>query len=591
MSQPKKILPVFLQTLFIFLGTLISLSTQGQPQALLTASRLSGPAPLAVMFDATGTIHSDQSIDTFRELGYYFDFDDSGSGVWETTGLSKNTETGAPLAAHVFDTPGVYSVAVRAQDYYGLWSDARLTITVADPDDIYAGINTVLMSMGDDFSHGPSDAQRLDNLVSWPIFESGKRYLLRQGDDFSSLGQLRLNDVSDFYLGSFGVSGIKPKVSSVLIFMDEDNAATPPQHGVVEGLDSDAINQINMFNHLLIYNNNLNADGATISNCGAVDWYPLNQPGTSNLSDWRWCSGLFVVDNTIDMRNQSVGRQNGIQGGGKWLALLGNRSTNAQEHTARIFYSYKSVVGHNELTGINPTGGRHALKMHAQGEGEWADMLFPNGTPPMHRPRSRYLRIHNNLLGNQASPNAWTFQLAPQDDGSSGTVEGLQDVVVEDNEFIFSVATVADMQTLGSRITERGSSRTMGVWVTDIHPSNYPNDESWHGPYFIDDQIPQVSAPQAEERPVEEETEESPVVTEGSSEPPADPAPVNAPEPPTIAEPTQTASGGCTVAHPQGYDPMLPSLLLLSLLWHYRRSFRLMVVTPSLAAVSICNHV
>ena len=576
MLHSQEFLSVCCRTLFVLFTVFVSLSSQAQPHAQLTASRLSGPAPLAVMFDATGTSHSDEQIDTFRELGYYFDFDDPGSGVWETSGLSKNSEIGAPLAAHVFDSPGEYSVAVRAQDYYGLWSDARLTITVTDPDNRYAATNTVLLSMGDDFSHGPSDAESLGNLTSWPAFESGKRYLLSQGDDFSALGQLRLDDVSNFYIGSFGVSGVKPRVSSVLVFMDEDNAASPPEHGVIEGLDSGGIAQINMFHHLLIYNNTLDADGATISSCGAVSWYPLNQPGTSSLSDWRWCSGLFVVGNQIDMRNQADSRQNGIQGGGKWLAILGNRSTNAREHTARIFYSFKTVVGHNEFTGINPTGGRHALKMHALGVDQWTDMLFPSGTAPLHRPRSQYLRIHNNRLGNEASPNAWTFQLAPQDDGSSGTVEGLQDVVVEANEFILSSATRADMQSLGSSITERGNSRAVGVWVTDIYPSNYPNDESWHGPYFIDDQVPLVSAPEERqesplEEGLEEEVEEPEVAPSGGSEPPATPSPAPVSEPATVAEPTPAPGGGCTVAHPKGFDPMLPSLLLLSLLWYHRR--------------------
>ena len=485
-------------TCVVSIVSVFASAVYAQPTAQMTASRASGPAPLAVLFDATDTTHSDSSLDTYRQLGYYFDFDDPESGNWATSGLSKNREIGAPLAAHVFDRPGVYRVGVRAQDAQGRWSDAWQTITVTDPDNVFSGTNTVVISRGSDFTGAPAGAQRIANATSWPAFESGKRYLLKAGDNFSSLGQIFLRDVSDFQIGSFG-SGAKPVVASVFITMHENNAPNPPQRGVVRDLQVLSIYQQMIFHHLLLYRNTLVGNGAGISNAGAIEWYPINKRGTSSLTDWEWCKGYFIVENQVDMNNVYTGPRNPIQGGAKWFVALGNHSTDANEHTLRAFYSYKSVFGHNELTGMNSTGGRHALKMHAKGVAQWNDRLFPSGTTSLNEPRSRYLRVHNNTLGNANSLNAWTLQVAPQDDGRSGTVEGMQDVVVESNRFVLSPnSTLSDMQTLGSRITERGNTRSRGVMTTSSYPSNYPNDASWHGPYYINDAVPTVSAPNRE---------------------------------------------------------------------------------------------
>ena len=92
----------------------------GGPIALsLVSSRVSGVAPLAVFFDATGTTAS-STPRPFHDLEYRWDFGDVGSGTW-TTGSSagvssRNTATG-PVAAHVFETPGTYTIARSFPDW------------------------------------------------------------------------------------------------------------------------------------------------------------------------------------------------------------------------------------------------------------------------------------------------------------------------------------------------------------------------------------------------------------------------------------------------------------------------------------------
>jgi len=477
------------------------------PLASLVASRVSGPAPLAVLFDATGTTDSDGAIDPFRELGYYFDFDDSGSGTWTHSGLSKNTETGGPLAAHVFESPGTYEVGVRARNANGSVSDAWVTITVSDPDVVYSGTDTVVISVGADFAEAPAGAQQLGGVSSWPSWESGKRYLLKAGDDFTGLGQLRMTDISNFHLGSFG-SGAKPIVSGVRVDMDEDNAATPPENGVVQGLDTDGIAQYQMFTNILIYRNDVIGDGSDIVFAAANEWYARNQRGTSAPEDWKHPGPIFVVENHVNMQGYPDGRSNGIAGLAHHVAILGNLSELAKEHSVRLFGTYKSVIGHNLLSGPATDRNRHDLKLMANGVNDWpADhSIFQPGTTDDVLPNTRYVRVHNNTFGRTGSPHSWHVQFAPQDSGSSETVEGVRDMLLENNEFVngnTDDGIERGLQTLGHNIIERGNDFPAS-WTGPVQTTSYPSEYTdysalytpfWHGPYFVDDPVPVVDAP------------------------------------------------------------------------------------------------
>lgn len=170
---------------------LACLGAEGTPRpvAHLAASKLSGVAPLGVLFDATATTHGgDADVNAFVDLTYAFNFGDTSSGTWTHSGLSKNVQEGGALAAHVFDTPGTYSVSVVVQDDAGESSTATLSIEVEDPDLVFAGEDTLCLSTGTAMDGCPAGARLLPSLNAWPTFESNKRYLLRAGDDFMDLG-------------------------------------------------------------------------------------------------------------------------------------------------------------------------------------------------------------------------------------------------------------------------------------------------------------------------------------------------------------------------------------------------------------------
>ncbi|HEY9095584.1 MAG TPA: PKD domain-containing protein, partial [Hydrogenophaga sp.] len=101
-------------------GTAPSLGQTSQSVvAQLDATRISGTAPLAVQFDASGTTSSLGSQLPFHHVRYAFSFGDDRGQTWPASGLSKNLQSGGPLAAHVYDLPGTYQVRVRATDQAG----------------------------------------------------------------------------------------------------------------------------------------------------------------------------------------------------------------------------------------------------------------------------------------------------------------------------------------------------------------------------------------------------------------------------------------------------------------------------------------
>ena len=110
-------------------------ATHGGPIALsLVASRVSGVAPLTVFFDATGTTAAGTPR-PFHDLEYRWDFGDAGKGRWSTgsTTGDRNLATG-PVAAHVFETPGTYTVNLTANA-----AKSSRVITVQDPDMVFSG--------------------------------------------------------------------------------------------------------------------------------------------------------------------------------------------------------------------------------------------------------------------------------------------------------------------------------------------------------------------------------------------------------------------------------------------------------------------
>lgn len=448
------------------------------PQAQIFASRTIGPAPLAVFFDATGTTDSNTAIDPFRDLGYRFDFGDPLAGTWETTGNSKGQQVGGPLAAHVFDNPGTYQVSVTARDADGNSSVANVTITVLSPDESFSGIRTVCLSRTTDVSGCPVNAQRITGVTAWPAFQSGYRYLLRRGQDFSALGTINFGSssggLSDAQLGAFG-SGEKPIVRDVYIQSGYSGVSTGHNRIVVMDLHARNIFQVRVGRDVLIYRNSLLSQGMIEF---AFLWsYDLERASGT----WRNPENIFLVENVIDRNFNTSANQNpnGITGNGVRIALLGNTVTRTVQHNVRLWQGAKVVFAHNVITAITSEPIRHGLKIHSGG----TDPILENiSAPQVQRQRSSELLIADNRFGGAATSVNWITAVGPQ---NLESVEGIERVIFEDNVFQYGSNYFRDITWAGRDFVDRGNTNetaNRAASVGELVNTSLPS--SWVGPYF-----------------------------------------------------------------------------------------------------------
>ncbi|GIX23392.1 MAG: hypothetical protein KatS3mg122_0623 [Caldimonas sp.] len=424
------------------------------------------------MFDATATTSSLSGVDPYRQVTYSFDFGDERGERWAISGLPKNTQTGGPLAAHVFDVPGTYTVRVRAIDSTGASTTASMTVTVHNADSVYSGNQTVCVSQTANYAGCPSGALTQTGL---PASYSGKRVLLRRGESF---GQINIrHGERNVIVGAFG-SGNKPRVTSVRIGSGRPDTASFAEDITVMDLNiADGIVQDSSAARLLLYRNDL-ADAGNNNRIwfgAALDYWAGSDP-YRNVSPSQFYNPreIFIVENRI--QGGSLSNDSPILGTGSRIALLGNDMGYANQHTVRIGRLHKGVMAHNAMRGRSSDGIRHALKLHSGGLDSYTDSY--NGSTWA----TRQVVIANNLFGDAQDNNQWTVAVSPQNGVSA---EGLEDVIVENNRFVRGTRTVTDLVITGRRMTYRGNVRVDGGSLgvsTNGHGEALPAD--WRGPYY-----------------------------------------------------------------------------------------------------------
>ncbi len=424
--------------------------------AKLKASRLTGPAPLAVQFDAIGTTHDDSDLDTFRELGYHFYFDDPTSGTWKHSGKSKNSQVGGPISAHVFEKPGTYTVRVRAQDSAGNFDDKSVVITVTDPDTVYSGENTVVISRTTNTSGAPSGAQLLTNQTSWPQWESGKRYLLMAGQDFSSFGDIRIYENENIQVGKIG-SGADPIVKQVNV--DRGTAPSNWSKGVVIlDLNAERVTVPNSSEDVYV----IRGSNGGISIGSSVKHWVVDK-GNEDLI---WPENIFIYES---------------RGVGAWVLsrgvnIIGVEMSDPREHNIRTAYLVKAFIAHNLLYRAART--KHNIKIHAEGIARNEnERLVKNSLSSA----TRWVVVANNTMGNgEPQPNGWAMTVCPENGNKQ---QGVQDVIVENNNF----ASQYNIQVIlgGIRLTERGNT-SIGEYKLKLSNSVHQLPAEWDGPYFTD---------------------------------------------------------------------------------------------------------
>jgi len=396
-------------------------------------SRVLGVAPLNVFFTA-GMNNSTTTNKDFHTKYYQWDFGDQNSGVWGTSGKSRNNETG-PVATHLFENSGVYTVNLTISDETGVIDTDQFEITVIDPDEFYAGNKTVCVSdtTNNNFQGCPAGALNLstDNLADFVNYlDSGIRVLLHRGSSWNIDSTITMP--SNSTLTSISAYGACQNP-------DEQNICENNPRLILAG--NSRIFSTSKTHDLRIMN--LYLDGTTYAasaiagnfNIRQLLIYKLKTIGftlafnneTGREKDSDYTSDISIISsNFYDTSGMTVWI------GSERLNIMGCIFANSKEtHVVRIYYSYKGVVSHNIISGASyqVTQGLHALKFHGPKEsliGSYSE------TGSAGKPfRSKFNMVANNTFG---SSGPWPVSIGPQNGVSD---ERLSDFIIEKNQ-VFS---------------------------------------------------------------------------------------------------------------------------------------------------------
>src|SRR3954469_18316891 len=402
--------------------------TTGQITAALVPSRESGVAPLYVFFDATATTAVATSR-PFHELEYRWDFGDAASGSWSSTpgmpNLSRNQATG-PMAAHVFESPGTYTVSLTVLDGAGA-ATKTVQISVSDPDTVFAA-NTLCVGNSQPVAGSggcPAGAAVLassdfDTAINNNI-AGRKRILFRRGNTFTSSADAGIRVNGPGLIGAFG-SGAAPVVS-----MSGNNNAIVLSSGSTPTIKDWRIMDLEI-------NGNFGAATNAIFADGGIDQVTLLRMNIHHMhfgvklspdtldnygSAHRLWDQWAVVDSSV--RN-AIGGAGGyvLYFSGQRVAVMGNvlSDSSAAEHVLRTPHIYKGVFSHNDMSKQAPT--KHVVKIQAA---SWF------GAAPT-------VYTEQVLLSNNKFPSgdggSWTVTLGPMNAQSD---ERVKQVIVERNWF------------------------------------------------------------------------------------------------------------------------------------------------------------
>lgn len=437
----------------------------------LVPARTSGVAPLAVFFDASGTTDIGVTTRPFHDLEYTWSFGDPSSGTWASGAKpgvsSKNSATG-PVAAHVFETPGTYTVTLTAFDGTSTASTTT-TITVQDPDTVFAGTDTICINAsGSDFTGCPSGADTSTNSNFVTALSANlathKRILFKRGDTFTAAASAAITVDGPGIIGAFGV-GAAPVVQKIGAgaIVNLSSSSTPNikdwrimdlEFDGLDTVDSIGVGTEGTIKQVLVLNMNMHNINEGVSFNGSIlDW--LYNAGYTNhsmydemavvgstitaITDFADGSRLFITANRLSIQGNNLGNFTaGLQG----------------NHVVRIGYAEKGILSNNTLSRAGIPGA--TIKLHSQA---WCqadslpgECLTYNTTPPeaysylttthpigifqnLSGYTERVIISDNKFIGGQG---AWTVTLGPQDNNRD---ERLRDIIFERNWLVSGSAT------------------------------------------------------------------------------------------------------------------------------------------------------
>ena len=469
----------------------------------LIPARTSGVAPLSVFFDATATTDAGVTAHPFHDLEYRWDFGDATAGAWAYGARpgtsSKNSATGA-VAAHVFETPGTYTVTLTAFDGTNS-ATTTTTITVQDANTVFAGTNTICVGAtsvptagSGGCPAGASTAQQANfqSLISTSAC-AGCRVLLKRGDTFTTTSEAIITSNGPGIVGAFGTTGAKPLINNTADtssntvntlgfnaagntdytwgdwrIMDLSFNGGGTAHSTGIGISSTSAG----LTRILLLRLDVAAFESQIGfGADGPNWIN-NQYGRSHTIDQ-----IAIVDSTVTNGNNTS--YAGYNAGNRF-AVMGNRFENgglqtrydqlgnalgAGTHVLRFPYLNKAIIAHNDI--LHPGGSRHCIKIHAPFR-KHSDGTPNNANPdPEHGNYSswsnyspavngdgysQHVMIADNYMVSAQEP--WQVTISPQD---SGEDERVRNVILERNYHVGTVYTQIAQVIRSRQITSRNN--------------------------------------------------------------------------------------------------------------------------------------
>jgi len=419
-------------------------ATKGSLTAINLAnvpSRFNGVAPLSVFFDASDTTATNTTT-PFHDLQYRWDFGDAGAGLW-TYGArpgasNKNSESGA-VAAHVFESPGVYTISLSATDGTNTVSNSCVQIVVQASDAAFSGTDTVCVSTGTDFTGCPAGAATHStssyNTAMGYIGSGAHRLLFKAGEIWLGATDATISIAGPGLIGSFG-TGAKPIIRAGtlagrfllvqandwrVVGLDFDGNMTNPNGGGIQLADTTTT-----ILNVHIHKNSWGVYGGSGTSYDVVQEVVMDDidPASSNAAAVYWTPAATS-------------------------ALLGNyiNPTGYGDHVIRMGASTKFVIAHNTM-GKPGAGNGEVIKLHQVSQ---ANQQVWNGSYT-----EKVIISDNHVL---PTTTAWQIVVAPQNDA---TPEHVRDVIVERN---WMEAGTANLHISMTTVNEDG-----------LHPSTVRNN-------------------------------------------------------------------------------------------------------------------
>jgi hypothetical protein len=408
------------------------------PNSMTTASVTSGTAPLFVFFDAidavssvdnkpwTSQVTQPQASDpNFASVFYLWDFGDTGAGTWNLDGMSRNTDIGF-TAAHVYDTPGNYTVTLSTIDYQGTVTVYTQNITVS----AFTGTSYYVAASGSDSNNGTTQGTAFLTFSRGIQAASGNTAVyFRSGGVFSANSTATITSTSGI-IGKYG-TGTAPII----------------------GLTADGISWFIQGSNWVIQDLIVSGIGAGSGGFGvgaATDaviqnqlYYRVSSTNFINGIGWSFWTNTYAnphknmgLVQCASYRN----RDNNFYVGGRQLGILDCSAMDANDsHSMRIWQAHKATIKHTLIRNpsyVTQTNARHVLKLHGPHE----------TTPVVGRPKTYGVHISNNELSGGPG-GQWCIAIRPQDQGED---ERLKVVMFENNIIRDSSRAAIDVFIMGS---------------------------------------------------------------------------------------------------------------------------------------------